>query len=41
MGWVRNFGMGEKFWVGGESLVRRLNFESAQNFKVNKKLAIF
>ena len=37
----RNYGLGEKFWVGGEILGRGQNFGLSQKFKVNKKLANF
>ena len=37
----RNYGLGEKFWFGGEILGRGQKFGLAQNFKVNKKLANF
>ena len=37
----RNYGLGEKFWFGGEILGRGQNLGWAQNFKANKKLANF
>ena len=37
----RNYGLGEKFWFGGQILGRGQNFRLAQNFKANKKLANF
>ena len=37
MGWVRDFGLGEKFWVGGKILGRDKSFKSAKSWQFFKK----
>ena len=36
MGWARNFGLGEKFWVGGKILGRHKIFKSTKSWQFFK-----